>query len=171
MTKVPPSIFFLFLLVLIPLPSYAETEDVTGNGNFTINAETTEPEHQSEIQAGISSIFDAIGEFGKAQTDSTDWVDQEKKDQINEVNDSGVHTGKTAFGLWWAFHEFVVNAIFAGSPIPFDQGIAVLISFVLSAVLVFLLFKDFIKKTWKIGAVIVAVIAVILILGIQAPSI
>lgn len=122
---------------------------------------------QSAVMAGINAMFDKIGEFGEAQTNSTTWFDEEKKEQVNEVNDQGVKTGKTAVGLWWDFHEFVVKGIFAGSPIPFDVGIAVLISFVLSAILVFFLFKDFIKKTWKIGAVIVAVIAIILILGIE----
>lgn len=151
--------FFILLIVLTTVPVYGEEVP-------------DEEEHEvSYVRGAIDAMFDAIGDFGRAQTDDTTWFDDEKKEQINEVNEHGVNTGKTAIELWWSFHEFVVNAIFAGSPIPFDKGIAIVIGFVLSSILVFFLLKDFIKKTWKIGAVLIAVIAIILILGIEAPTI
>lgn len=123
------------------------------------------------LKEGIAGIFDQIGSFGMAQTNSSDWFDQDKKDQINEVTDSATGTGKIAFDLWFSFHELIVDAVFAGSPVPFDRGFIILISFVVGAILVTLLFKTFFMKIWKVALAIIIFIAIIMILGIEAPAI
>ncbi len=125
---------------------------------------------QIDAQSGIEDFFDEIGDFAEANTNSSEWFDDDKKDQINELTHSGVHTGKTAFNLWFAFHEFVVDAIFASSPVPFDKGIIILVSFVLGTLLVVALFWSFIKRIWKIVLVLIAIIVVIIILPIEFPS-
>jgi len=147
-----PSIVFL-LLIFMPQVFAQETETELG------------------VQQSIDDMFDAIEDFGEAQTNSSTWFDQDKKDELNRVGESATNTGKTAFQLWWDFHHFIVDLIFAGSPVEFDKGIIVLVSFVIGTLIVVKLFWTFFKKIWKIVLAIVAIIAVILILGIQFPSI
>jgi len=151
MLKAIPIIFFLLIFTQ---PVFAQ-ENQTDIG----------------IQEGISEFFDSIEDFGSAQTNSSEWFDQEKKDEINQVGASAVETAKTSFDLWWTFHEFIVDLVFAGSPVDFDKGIIILVSFVIGTLLVVKLFWAFFKKIWKIVLAIVAIIAVILISGIQFPSI
>lgn len=129
-----------------------------------------EPEIQLEVKSGIDDFFQAIGDFAEANTNSSDWFSQAKKDNVNEVTQSGVKTGQTAFDLWFSFHQLVVDAIFAGSPVPFDRGIIVLVSFVVGTLLVFKLFWAFIKKIWKVALVIIALIAIVMIAPIEFPS-
>jgi len=149
MLKAIPVIFFL---LLFPVSAFAEEEV------------------QVEVKGTIDDFFDSIGDMAEANINTTTWFEQNKKDQVNEVTESAVNTGKTAFDLWFSFHQLIVDAIFAGSPIPFDRGIIVLVSFVVGTVLVFLLFWNFIKRIWKIALVIIAIIAIVLIAPIEFPS-
>lgn len=154
MNKLIP-IFFIPIL-LFSTPVFAQEEPT---------------ETEIEIKGSIDQFFDWIREFGQAQTNASNWFDDEKKDEINRVGESAVETGKTAFDLWFSFHKFIVDLIFAGSPVPFDKGIIILVSFVIGTILVFKIFWAFFKKIWKIVLVIIAIIAVILISGIEFPSI
>ncbi len=138
---------------------------------FTQPIFAQETETEIGIQGSIDDVFDEIEDFGEAQTNASDWFDQQKKDEINNVGDSAIETAKTSFQLWWDFHHFIVDLVFAGSPVAFDKGIIVLVSFVIGTLLVVKLFWAFFKKIWKIVLAIVAIIAVILISGIQFPSI
>jgi len=147
-----PSIVFL-LLIFMPQVFAQETETVLG------------------IDDSVDEMFDAIEDFGEAQTNASTWFDQKKKDELNSLGESATNTGKIAFDLWWNFHQLIVDLVFAGSPVEFDKGIIVLISFVIGTLLVVKLFWAFFKKIWKIVLAIVAIIAVILISGIQFPSI
>ena len=144
----------LFVILFLPIQAFAQ-----------------ETETELGVQQSIDDMFDAIEDFGEAQTNSSDWFDQEKKDELNRVGESATNTGKTAFQLWWDFHHFIVDLVFAGSPVDFDKGIIVLVSFVIGTLIVVKLFWVFFKKIWKIVLAIVAIIAVILISGIQFPSI
>ncbi len=143
----------LFFLLFFPVSAFAQEEEV-----------------QIEVKGTIDEFFESIGDMAEANINTTTWFDQDKKDQVNEVTESAVTTGKTAFDLWWSFHRLIVDAIFAGSPIPFDRGIIVLVSFVVGTILVFMLFWSFIKKIWKIALVIIAIIAIVLIAPIEFPS-
>ena len=143
----------VFFLLLFPASAFAQEEEV-----------------QIEVKGTIDGFFDGIGDFAQANINTSEWFDQSKKDQINEVTESGVNTGKTAFDLWFSFHQFIVDAIFAGSPLPFDRGIIVLVSFVIGTILVFKLFWSFIKRIWKIVLVLIAIIAIVLIAPIEFPS-
>ncbi len=138
---------------------------------FTQPIFAQETEGELGIAQSIDDFFDAIQDFGSAQTNSSTWFDQEKKDELNAIGESATNTGKTAFQLWWDFHHFIVDLVFAGSPVDFDKGIVILVSFVIGTLLVVKLFWAFFKKIWKIVLAIVAIIAVILISGIQFPSI
>jgi len=138
---------------------------------FTQPIFAQETETELGVQQSIDDMFDAIEDFGSAQTNASTWFDQDKKDELNRVGESATNTGKTAFQLWWDFHHFIVDLVFAGSPVEFDKGIIVLISFVIGTLIVVKLFWTFFKKIWKIVLAIVAIIAVILISGIQFPSI
>ncbi len=144
----------LFLILFLPIQTFAQ-----------------ENETEIGIQGSIDEFFDWIQDFGSAQTNSTTWFDQEKKDELNAIGESATNTGKTAFQLWWDFHHLIVDLVFAGSPVDFDKGIIILVSFVIGTLLVVKLFWAFFKKIWKIVLAIVAIIAVILISGIQFPSI
>jgi hypothetical protein len=183
-------LFFIFLIN----PAFAQTDVVCPQGFEPVNGicpdipvvdfdtefpdeivESMEEQLEGDSVFGIrgfmDDMFDSIGEFGKAQTEGFDGIDQAKKDQIMDLTDSGVETGKTSVSLWFGFHEFVVDAVFAGSPIPFDKGIVVLISFVVTTIVVTLLVWTFFKKTWKIALALIGFIAVVLVAGIQFPSI
>ena len=138
---------------------------------FTQPIFAQETEAELGIQESIDDFFDSIQDFGSAQTNSSTWFDQEKKDELNAIGESATNTGKTAFELWWNFHRFIVDLVFAGSPVDFGKGIIILVSFVIGTLLVVKLFWAFFKKIWKIVLAIVAIIAVILISGIQFPSI
>ena len=143
----------VFFLLLFPASAFAQEEEV-----------------QIEVKGTIDGFFDGIGDFAQANINTSEWFDQSKKDQINEVTESGVNTGKTAFDLWFSFHQFIVDAIFGGSPLPFDRGIIVLVSFVIGTILVFKLFWSFFKRIWKIVLVLIAIIAIVLIAPIEFPS-
>ncbi len=123
------------------------------------------------IKGFMDDVFDSIGIFAKDQVEGFDAFDEDKKQEISDLTDTGINTGKTSVDLWFSFHEFVVDAIFAGSPIPFDTGIVVLISFVVTTIVVTFLVWSFFKKTWKIALVLMGFIAIVLIAGIQFPSI
>jgi hypothetical protein len=151
MIKAIPIIFFLLIFTQ---PIFAQ-----------------ETETEIGIQDSIDDVFDEIEDFGSAQTNSSEWFDQQKKDEINNVGDSAISTAKSSFQLWWDFHHFIVDLVFAGSPVAFDKGIIVLVSFVIGTLLVVKLFWAFFKKIWKIVLAIVAIIAVIMISGIEFPSI
>ena len=92
-----PSVVFL-LLIFIP-QAFAQYED---------------PETQIEVKNTIGDFFEGVGDFAQANTNSSEWFDQDKKDSLNEVTQSGVETGKTAFDIWFSFHQLVVEASFAG---------------------------------------------------------
>jgi len=148
------SLFIFPFLVLLFNPAFAQEED-----------------SESAIRSTIEGIFNTTGDFAEAQINSSTWFDQQKKDDLNIATEAGVSTGKTALNLYLDFHNFIVNLIFAGSPVEFDRGIIVLVSFVVGAVLVFFLFWAFIKKIWKVALVLVAIVVIIWIAGIQFPSI
>lgn len=154
-------IFSLFLLIFIS-PAFAQ-EEVPPEFN------PEEPAFGNHDFA--DNFFDNVGEFAKSQVNGSTYFDEEKKQQIRDVTDAGVESGQNAFHFWYSFHEFIINAIFAGSPIPFGIGIAVVVSFVLSSIIVSLILWAFIKKVWKIILAIIAVIAIIMIAGIELPSI
>ncbi len=118
----------------------------------------------------IKEFFEWIGNFTKSNINNSD-LEQEKINQISNVTDSGVTVAERAVDLWLGFHELIINTIFAGSPVKFDVGIAVMIAFVVGTALVFMFLWKFIKHAWKWIILIVAFIAFIMILGIQAPSI
>jgi len=118
------------------------------------------------IREFIGDIFDTISGFGEAQTNSSG-LPQEKIDEINKVNEIAIETGKTSVDLWWNFHELIVNSVFAGSPVPFDRGIIVLISLVITTIVVTKLFWEFFKKTWKIALALIVFITIIWIAGIE----
>lgn len=158
MLKIVPIVFFLFLF-LVTVPAFAQENNTQQNDT------------QIDVRGSIVGFFDSIRDFAQAQTNSSTWFDPEKKDEINKVTDSGVKTGVTAFELWFSFHEFIVDAIFAGSPVPFDRGIIVLVSFVIGTILVFKIFWSFFKRIWKIVLAIFVIIGIILVSGIQFPSI
>lgn len=147
---------FISVLIMVPfpIPAFADGHEIG-----------------CIIKEPIEKVFDTIDDFAQAQTNSSEWFDQDKKDEINKVTKSGTNAGKTAFELWCDFHHFIVDAVFAGSPVPFDKGIIVLVSFVLGTILIAKLFLSFFKKIWKIVIAILGVIAVIMISGMQFPSI
>jgi len=153
MLRLIPIVFFL---VLFTVPAFAQEN---------------ETETQIEIRSVIDDFFDSIGKFGQEQTNASTWFDTQKRDEINEFGESAITTGKTAFELWFNFHKLIVNLIFLGSPVPFDVGIIFLVSFVIGSILVFKLFWTFLKKIWKIVLVLIAIIAVIVISGIEFPSV
>lgn len=157
-------LFLPFIFILFFNPAYAqilpdEIEAIT---------EGLDPDSDTDlgIKDFIGSIFDGISGFGEAQTNSSG-LSQEKIDEINKVNDIAIETGKTSVELWWNFHELIVNSVFAGSPVPFDRGIIVLISLVITTIIVTRLFWEFFKKTWKIALALIVFITIIWIAGIE----
>ena len=148
-------IFFLFILVMLAIgmtiPAFAQTE-------------------AEQVANPIKAFFDWIGSFVSANMDASD-LPQEKIDQIKDTSDAGVTVAERTIDLWLGFHELIINAIFAGSPIEFDKGIAIMISFVVGSALVLMLLWKFVKHAWKWILVSLGFIAFILILGIEAPKI
>lgn len=145
-------IIVLFLIGFLS-PAYAQEE--------TSVSLVTEP---------IGEFFEWFGNFTKANIQQSDLPEQ-KKDEIMNTADAGVGVAEKTINLWTGFHELIINAIFAGSPIEFDKGIAVMISFVVSTALVMMLLWKFVKHAWKWILAIVGFIAFILVLGIEAPLI
>lgn len=157
------------IFIIFSTPAYAQIN--LGDGIDRMEEQLDSEESVLGVKGFINGIFENIGEFGMAQTNSTTWFNQEKKDQINDVTNAGVETGKTSVDLWLNFHELIVDAVFAGSPVPFDKGIIVLISFVLTTIVVVLMVWSFFKRTWKIALILIGFIAIVLVAGIQFPSI
>ena len=153
-------ILFIFLFN----PAYAQVlpEEV----DDVIDGLDPDTESDLGIKDFIGGIFDDISSFGEAQTNSSG-LPQEKIDEINNVNQIAIETGKTSVSLWWNFHELIVNSVFAGSPVPFDRGIIILISLVITTVIVVKLFWEFFKKTWKIALALIVFITIIWVAGIE----
>ena len=70
---------------------------------FTQPIFAQETEAELGIAQSIDDFFDAIQDFGLAQTNSSTWFDQEKKDELNAIGESATNTGKTAFQLIFFF--------------------------------------------------------------------
>ena len=153
-----------FLFILFFNPAYAQVlpDEIEELG------EALDPDSGTDlgIKDFIGGIFDQISSFGEAQTNSSG-LEPQKIDEINKVNDIAIETGKTSIDLWWNFHELIVNSVFAGSPVPFDRGIIVLISLVITSIVVAKLFWEFFKKTWKIALALIVFITIIWIAGIE----
>lgn len=158
------SLFF----ILFFNPAYAQFLP----DEIEVITEGLDPDSDSDlgIKDFIGGIFDSISSFGEAQTNSSG-LPQEKIDEINKVNEIAIETGKTSVSLWWNFHELIVNSVFAGSPVPFDRGIIVLISLVITTIIVTKLFWEFFKKTWKIAMALIVFITIIWIAGIEFISV
>jgi hypothetical protein len=159
-----PLFLLPFLFILFFNPAYAQVlpDEIEELG------QALDPESGSDlgIKDFIGGIFDDISSFGEAQTNSSG-LDPQKIDEINKVNEIAIETGKTSIDLWWNFHELIVNSVFAGSPVPFDRGIIVLISLVITSIVVAKLFWEFFKKTWKIALALIVFITIIWIAGIE----
>ena len=157
-------LFLSIIFILFFNPAFAQVlpDEIE---TFT---EGLDPDTETDlgIRDLIGDIFDGISGFGEAQTNSSG-LPQEKIDEINEVNEIAIETGKTAVDLWWDFHKLIVNSVFAGSPVPFDRGIIVLISLVITTIVVTKLFWEFFKKTWKIALALIVFITIIWIAGIE----
>jgi len=148
-------IFIIFIIILLALgmaiPAFASEES-----QFI-----TEP---------ITEFFDWIGNQSKANIEAGDLPDT-KKEQLKDATDSSVNFGVQGANLFTAIHQFIVDWIFFGSPIEFDRGIAILISFVVGVGILMKLGWKMIKHVWKWVIGILIFIGIILVLGIQAPSI
>ncbi len=153
-----------FIFILFFNPAYAQVlpDEIEELG------EALDPDSTTDlgIKDFIGGVFDQISSFGEAQTNSSGLPPQ-KIDEINKVNNIAIETGKTSVDLWWHFHELIVNSVFAGSPVPFDRGIIVLISLVITSIVVAKLFWEFFKKTWKIALALIVFITIIWIAGIE----
>ena len=161
------TLLFLSLIFIISFnPAFAQVPN-----SVEEMEEQLEGDSVFGIKGFMDDMFDGIGVFAKDQVNGFDAFDEDKKQEIVELTDTGIHTGKTSVELWFGFHEFVVDGVFAGSPIPFDRGIVVLISFVVTTIVVTFLVWSFFKKTWKIALALMGFIAIILVAGIQFPSI
>ncbi len=153
-----------FLFILFFNPAYAQVLP----DQVEEFSEALDPDSTTDlgVREFIGGIFDSISGFGEAQTNSSG-LPQQKIDEINKVNNIAIETGKTSVELWWNFHELIVNSVFAGSPVPFDRGIIVLISLVITTIVVAKLFWEFFKKTWKIALALIVFITIIMIAGIE----
>lgn len=157
-------LFLSIFVIIIFNPAYGQVlpEEIE------VITEGLDPDSDSDlgVKSLIGGIFDSISSFGEAQTNSSG-LPPNKIDEINNVNHIAIETGKTSVDLWWHFHELIVNSVFAGSPVPFDRGIIVLISLVITSVVVTKLFWEFFKKTWKIALALIVFITIIWIAGIE----
>lgn len=131
-------------------------------------AQDTNP--KDKVNQAIEQFLNNTRDFTQAQINSSSWFDEQKKDELNKATESGLDAGRTAVSFFSNVQQFIVHTIFAGSPIPFNSGIIFLIGFVISTAILFALLWKILKKFWKIALPIVAIIAIILISGIQLPT-
>ena len=154
----------LFIILLIN-PVYGQVPSTTSEMGTQLESNDS----VFGVKPIISKILETIGNFGITQTDQSSF-DPDKKVKIDKVIKSGVATGNVLFDLWFHFHEFIVNVIFAGSPVPIEKGMIVLISFIVTTIAISYLMWSLIKKLWKVVLILVGIIVILLVAGIQFPS-
>jgi len=125
---------------------------------------------QNRANQIIEQVINKTIDFIQVQINSSSWLDQQKKDELNKATESGLDARRTIASFLSDVRQFIVHIIFADSPIPFDSGIIFIVGFVIGTTLFFTLLWKSLKKFWKIAIPIVAVIAIILVSGIQLPT-
>lgn len=109
----------------------------------------------------ISAVFDWINEIFTATIDDSD-LDPETNENLQDTLDSGTDAGKKGVSLWFAIHEFFVDAIFAGTneaDLPIDKDMIVIISMIM----VFLLMLGLIMKLFRENLKIAIIVVIILL--------
>lgn len=119
---------------------------------------------QEAIQNGIGDLGDSI-DSGISDSD----LDDATKEKLYSVSRAGIDSADNFTNAWFSAHEFVVNGLLAGSPVPLPVSIITMISVGISTFLLFLVFKEIFKKAKWIILIVVGVILVLLALG-ASPS-
>jgi|APSaa5957512535_1039671.scaffolds.fasta_scaffold00325_61 hypothetical protein len=115
---------------------------------------------QDAIHGGIDNLGSAIDE----SIDKSD-LDDGTKSKLYSVSRAGIDSADLFTSAWFSAHEFVVNALLAGSPIELPVAIITMVSVGISTFLLFLIFKEIKKKAKWIILIVVGVIILFLAIG------
>lgn len=119
---------------------------------------------QDAIQNGIGELGNTID---GSITDSD--LDDSMKDKLYSVSRAGIESADLFTHAWFSAHEFIVNSLLAGSPVPLPISLITMVSVGISTFLLFIVFKEIFKKAKWIILIVVGVMLVLLALG-ASPS-
>lgn len=122
----------------------------------------------SGFEEPISGVFDWINEVVSGNIEQSNLPDSTETNLQNTL-DSGTEAGKKGTILWFAIHEFFVNAIFAGvseTDLPISKDVIVVFSMLLVAFFIFMLLKKLVHENTKIGIIIIVIIIAFAIAGL-----
>ena len=122
----------------------------------------------SILQDYINDGIDGLGGTIDESINSSD-LDESMKSKLYSVSRSGIDSANLFTNAWFSAHEFVVNGLLAGSPVPLPVSLLTMVSVGISTFLLFLVFKEIFKKAKWIILIVVGVILVLLALG-ASPS-
>lgn len=122
----------------------------------------------SILQDYINDGIDGLGGTIDESINNSD-LDESMKSKLYSVSRSGIDSANLFANAWFSAHEFVVNGLLAGSPVPLPVSLLTMVSVGISTFLLFLVFKEIFKKAKWIILIVVGVILVLLALG-ASPS-
>ncbi len=122
----------------------------------------------SILQGYINDGIDGLGTSIDDGISSSD-LDNPTKDKLYSVSRSGIDSANLFANAWFSAHEFVINGLLAGSPVPLPVSLLTMVSVGISTFLLFMVFKEIFKKAKWIILIVVGVILVLLALG-SSPS-
>ncbi|MBT4327012.1 MAG: hypothetical protein HOD60_08930 [Candidatus Nitrosopelagicus sp.] len=122
----------------------------------------------SILQDAISDGIVGLGDSIDTGIDGSD-LDDSTKEKLYSVSRAGIDSADLFANAWFSAHEFVVQGLLAGSPVPLPISLITMVSVGISTALLFLVFKEIFKKAKWIILIVVGVILVLLALG-ASPS-
>ena len=117
----------------------------------------------------IKGFFDWLNDVISGTVTESNLPSNTEENLQNVVN-SGSDAGVKGVSLWFSFHSFIVDLIFAGtdeSNLPIDKDMIIIISMVLVAILGIILLKKLMQENGKLVIIIIFVILVLAFVGLN----
>ena len=117
----------------------------------------------------INGFFDWLNDIISGTVSESN-LPSNTETNIQNVVDSGSDAGVKGVSLWFAFHSFFVDLIFAGtdeSNLPIDKDMIIIISMVLVAILGIILLKKLMHENLKLVIIIIFVILALAFVGLN----
>lgn len=121
---------------------------------------------ENGLKNNIYAGFDWLGDVLKGQVQKSDLENQNNplkttNEEATSAIESGVIVGKETTDVFFALHKFIVDLIFAGSPIPIEYALIALIA---GGISIFVVLKWLGRTAKQTALVIIGIIFIVMIM-------